>query len=48
MVRQRIRTYEEQTAPVIDYYRRQNKLRRVNGEQGVDEVAQELLRELKL
>ena len=47
VVRQRVRTYEEQTAPVIDYYRRQNKLRRVNGEQGVDEVAQELLEELK-
>ena len=47
VVRRRVRAYEEQTAPVIDHYRRQDKLRRVNGEQGVEEVARELQEALK-
>lgn len=37
-VRARLRVFQEQTAPLIDYYTSQGKLVRVSGEGGVDEV----------
>jgi adenylate kinase len=37
-VRARLRVFQEQTAPLIDYYTSQGKLARVSGEGGVDEV----------
>jgi adenylate kinase len=42
-VRNRLRVYSDQTAPVIDYYRRQHKLVCVFGVGGVDEVAKRVL-----
>ena len=47
VVRQRLQAYEEQTTPVIEHYRNQGKLRQVNGQQSIDEVAKELLKELE-
>ena len=41
-VRRRLEVYEEQTAPLVRYYERQGKLRRVNGQQGIDQVATDL------
>jgi adenylate kinase len=35
----RLRIYELQTLPVVDYYREQSKLRRVNGAGEIDQVA---------
>ena len=42
VVRQRLRTYWEQTAPLVDHYRRQGKLVEVNGEGPPEEVARRL------
>jgi adenylate kinase len=41
-VRNRIRVYLEETAPLIDYYREKGILREVDGEQKVDQVAKAL------
>ena len=43
VVRARLETYEKQTATLIDYYERQGKLVRVNGQQNVDQVTADLL-----
>ena len=43
VVRRRLQAYQEQTAPLIDYYREQGKLREVNGQQSIEEVAEELM-----
>jgi adenylate kinase len=37
-VANRLRVYENQTAPLIDYYRRRNLLREINGVGAVDEI----------
>ena len=42
-VRRRLAVYEEQTAPLIDYYDQQGKLRRINGQQAIDQVTADLL-----
>jgi adenylate kinase len=42
-VRNRLRVYADQTAPVIDYYRTRGKLVCVYGVGGVDEIAQRVL-----
>lgn len=42
-VRHRIKVYFEQTAPLIDYYRRQNKLVEIDGTQPIEKVSDELL-----
>ena len=39
----RIKVYFEQTAPLIDYYRRQNKLVEIDGTQPIEKVADALL-----
>jgi len=43
-VRNRLSVYNQQTAPLIDYYRRQGKLVEVNGEQEADAVGRDLLK----
>jgi len=47
-VRNRLRVYAEQTAPVADYYAERGLLTRVLGEGGVDEIFQRLLSILNL
>ena len=42
-VRNRLNVYSNQTAPLIDYYRKQGKLLEVNGNQSVDAVSKEML-----
>ncbi|MFN3975345.1 MAG: adenylate kinase [Dehalococcoidia bacterium] len=42
-VRQRFRAYEEQTAPLIAYYRKQGKLVEINGEGEMDVVHRAIL-----
>ena len=44
VVRARLETYDKQTAPLIGYYDRQGKLARVNGQQDVDKVTEDLLK----
>ncbi len=37
-VRKRLQVYDQQTAPLIDYYRQQGKLHRVQGDGDIDEI----------
>ncbi|MDD3242296.1 MAG: adenylate kinase [Eubacteriales bacterium] len=46
-VRNRLDVYEKQTKPLIDYYRRQNALLDVNGNQPIDEVQADIRRALE-
>ncbi len=43
-VRNRLGVYNQQTAPLIDYYQRQGKLVEVNGEAGAEAVGKDLLK----
>lgn len=43
VVRTRLKTYEEQTAPLVDYYEVQGRLRKINGTQSIDKVAEDLI-----
>ena len=45
-VRNRLQVYMNQTAPLIDYYRKAGKLLEVNGAQSVDGVSKEMLASL--
>ncbi len=48
VVRKRLRVYDEQTAPVSDYYARKGLLTRILGEGTVDEVFQRILGALRV
>jgi adenylate kinase len=37
-IKRRLALYDQQTAPLLDYYRGQGKLERVDGNRGIDEV----------
>jgi len=41
-IKERLKVFFALTVPIIDYYRKQNKLVEVNGNQGIPEVAREL------
>lgn len=43
----RLRQYEKKTAPLIQYYREKGILRKVNGDQDIELVAEEIRRELE-
>ena len=45
-VEQRIRVYSEQTAPLIDYYKRNGLLRTIDGTKEIDEVTERILKEI--
>ena len=45
-VRERLRVYDEQTRPLIDFYRAQGLLRTINADGSVDEVTERLLQAL--
>jgi len=47
-VRRRFRVYIEETAPLIDYYRRQGLLTEIDGEQGIEGVQGRILSALSL
>ena len=42
-VEHRLSVYDEQTAPLIDYYRSRGLLREVNGERSPDEVHDQIV-----
>src|SRR5215510_14897588 len=41
VISKRLKEYESQTLPLVDYYRRQGRLRQLNGELPVEQVARE-------
>jgi adenylate kinase len=43
----RLSTYDEKTMPLIDFYRKQNLLITINGNQNPEKVFDELIRSLK-
>ena len=46
-IRERLKVFYELTIPILDYYRKQNKLIEIDGNLGILEVAQEILSILK-
>jgi adenylate kinase len=46
VIRKRLQTYHEKTEPLVDYYDQRSVLRRLDGEQAPDEVAEEIRRTL--
>jgi adenylate kinase len=46
-VKDRLNIFFAQTVPILDYYRKQNKLIRVNGNLGMQDVASEIISALK-
>jgi adenylate kinase len=47
VIQPRLKAYEEQTAPVADYYQRTGRLISVNGDQPVDEVTKQIFKILE-
>jgi len=43
VISERLKSYERQTLPLEDYYRKQGRLRRINGEQPVEKVMADML-----
>lgn len=46
-IQERLRWYQEQVSPAIEYYRQKQKLIDVNGEQTIEDVSKEVLEKLK-
>jgi adenylate kinase len=46
-VERRIRVYQEQTTPLIEYYREKNLLKEVDGTQSIDEVSEDILQAIQ-
>lgn len=46
-IAKRLSTYEEKTAPLVDYYKRENLLVEINGNQNPEKVFDELVRAIK-
>jgi adenylate kinase len=42
-VKERLSVFFAQTVPILDYYKKQNKLIKVNGDLGIQEVAREII-----
>jgi adenylate kinase len=47
VISERLKSYERQTLPLEDFYRKQGRLRRVNGEQTVEQVLAEIFRAIE-
>ena len=47
-VKKRLRIYLEKTSPLITYYRKQNKLVEIQGDQPIEKVTEDLLAALKI
>jgi len=47
-VRERLKVFYDQTVPILDYYRKQNKLIEINGNSGIQWVAKDILSMLKV
>ncbi len=46
VVKERLRVYDNQTAPLIDFYKKQGKLVSVNGDKSIEEVFNEIVKVL--
>ena len=47
VISERLKAYERQTLPLVDYYRRQGRLREINGEQDMDKVTAEAVQAIE-
>jgi adenylate kinase len=47
VVRERLRTYHEQTAPLEEYYREKGVLHEVDGTKSIDEISQQITKLVK-
>lgn len=47
VISERLKSYERQTLPLEDFYREQGRLRRINGEQSVEQVLAEMFRAIE-
>ncbi len=47
-VKERLKVFFAQTLPILDYYKKQGKLIRVNGNQGIENVAGEIISALEI
>ena len=47
VVSERLKAYEKQTLPLVDYYRRQGRLVEVNGDRPVDEVTSSIFQAIE-
>ena len=47
VISERLKSYERQTLPLEDFYRKQGRLRRINGEQPVEQVLVEMFRAIE-
>jgi adenylate kinase len=47
VISERLKSYERQTLPLEEFYRKQGRLRRVNGEQPVEQVLEEMFRAIE-
>jgi adenylate kinase len=46
-VKERLNIFFTQTIPILDYYKEQNKLIKINGNRGIQEVARAIISALK-
>jgi len=46
-IKKRLEIYKKETGPVIDYYKSQNKVIKINGNQSINKIASEILKKLK-
>jgi adenylate kinase len=44
VISERLKNYERQTLPLVEYYRKQGSLHEINGDRPVDEVNAEVFR----
>lgn len=47
VISERLKSYERQTMPLEDFYRKQGRLRRINGEQPVEQVLADMFRAIE-
>jgi len=47
VISERLKSYERQTVPLVDYYRRQGRLRGINGELPVEQVTEQIFRAIE-
>jgi adenylate kinase len=47
VISERLKAYEKQTLPLVDYYRQSGRLREIHGDRGVEEVTAEMFRAIE-
>ena len=46
-IKQRLETYHSQTEPILEFYREKTKVTRINGEQDIDNVTGDILKNIE-